>query len=135
MKATARRRGGFAHDVEIEGGHTLVIDEPPESGGAGEGPSPTRILAASLASCTAITVEMYAARKGWELGDVEVEVDMGYDEKATPSTFEVTVRIPERLDQERRDRVLAIAGRCPVHRALAGEVEVSIHDRIECPPE
>lgn len=133
VKVLARRREGYTHDVEIEGGHTLVIDEPPESGGADEGPSPTRALAASLASCTAITVEMYAARKGWELGAVEVEVDMGYDEKATPSTFQVTVRIPERLDQDQQDRVLEIAGKCPVHRALATQTHVSIHDRIESP--
>ncbi|MGH2955125.1 MAG: OsmC family protein [Solirubrobacterales bacterium] len=131
MKAIARRRQGFTHDVEIEGGHALVIDEPPESGGTDEGPPPTRVLAASLAACTAITVEMYAGRKGWELGAVEVEVEMGYDEKATPNTFEVTVRIPEPLDQEQQDRVLAIAGKCPVHRALARETEVSIRDRIE----
>jgi putative redox protein len=131
MKATARRRDGFTHDVEIEGGHTLVIDEPPESGGADAGPSPTRVLASALAACTAITVEMYAARKGWELGAVEVEVDMGYDEKATPNSFEVTVRIPEPLDAEQKERVLAIAGKCPVHRALAAETEISIRDRIE----
>ncbi|MGH2951616.1 MAG: OsmC family protein, partial [Solirubrobacterales bacterium] len=132
VRATARRRRGFTHDVEIEGGHSVVIDEPPESSGADEGPSPTRMLAAALAACTAITVEMYAGRKGWELGEVEVEVEMGYDEKATPSTFEVTVRIPEPLDAEQQDRVLAIAAKCPVHRALSSEAEVSIRDRIEC---
>jgi putative redox protein len=133
MKATARRREGFTHDVEIEDGHTVVIDEPHESGGADEGPAPTRLLAASLASCTAITVEMYAARKGWELGAVEVEVDMSYDEKGTPRTFEVALRVPEKLDQAQQDRVLEIAGKCPVHRTLAAETAVSIHDRIECP--
>jgi putative redox protein len=131
MKATARRREGFTHDVEIEGGHTLVVDEPREQGGADAGPSPTRMLAAALASCTAITVEMYAARKGWELGAVEVEVDMGYDEKATPNSFDVTVRIPAPLDPEQEERVLVIAGKCPVHRALAAQTEVSIRDRIE----
>ena len=131
MKARARRREGFIHDVEIEGGHSLVIDEPREAGGADEGPSPTRVLAAALAACTAITVEMYAARKGWELGEVEVEVEMQYDERFTPSSFDVTVRIPEPLDPEQRERILVIAGKCPVHRTLARETEVSIQDRIE----
>jgi putative redox protein len=130
MRAVARRRSGYTHDVEIEGGHSLVIDEPEASGGADQGPSPTRTLAAALAACVAITVEMYAARKGWELGAVEVEVDMSYDEKSTPNSFEVTVRIPEPLDAEQEERVLAIAGKCPVHRALAAETEISIH-RIE----
>ena len=75
VEVTARRREGFTHDVEIDGEERLVIDEPEESGGANEGPSPTRTLAAALAACTAITVEMYADRKGWDLGAVEVEVE------------------------------------------------------------
>ena len=64
VRATARRRQGFTHDVEIQGGHRLVIDEPEDAGGGNEGPSPTRTVAAALAACTAITTEMYADRKG-----------------------------------------------------------------------
>ena len=79
VKVLARRRSGYTHDVEIEGGHKLVIDEPLDSGGANEGPSPTRTLGAALAACTAITTEMYAERKGWELGALQVEVDITYD--------------------------------------------------------
>jgi putative redox protein len=130
-KAIARRRQGFAHEVEIDGEHTLVIDEPLESGGANEGPSPTRVLAAALAACTGITVEMYAGRKGWELGAVEVEVEMSYDEKGTPSSFDLTLKVPEPLEREQQDRLLVIAGKCPVHRALASETEVVVEDRIE----
>jgi putative redox protein len=82
----------------------------------------------SLASCTAITVEMYADRKGWELGDVEVEVD--YESRsAVPVRYEVLVKIPAELSDEQLDRLRVIAGKCPVHRALSGEVE--INDRIE----
>jgi putative redox protein len=130
-RAVARRREGYAHDVEIDGEHRLVIDEPADSGGANEGPSPTRVLAASLAACTAITVEMYAGRKGWELGAVEVVVEMSYDEKGTPSAFEVLLKVPEPLEPEQQDRLLVIAGKCPVHRALASETEVVVSDRIE----
>ncbi len=68
MKVVARRREGFAHDVEIEGGHTLRVDEPTAAGGTDTGPSPTRLVAAGLAGCTAITMEMYAERKGWDVG-------------------------------------------------------------------
>jgi putative redox protein len=132
-KAVARRRQGYAHDVTIDDEHTLVIDEPEASGGANQGPSPTRTLAAALAGCTAITVEMYAERKGWELGNVEVEVEMGYDEKGTPSTFDVVLKVPEPLEAEQRDRIVAIAGKCPVHRALAAETDVAVSDRIESP--
>jgi putative redox protein len=130
-KAVARRREGFTHDVTIDGEHTLVMDEPEASGGANQGPSPTRTLAAALAGCTAITVEMYAGRKGWEVGQLEVEVEMSYDEKGTPSSFEVVLKVPEPLDQEQQDRLLVIAGKCPVHRALAAQTEVAVKDRIE----
>jgi putative redox protein len=131
MRVVARRREGYTHEVEIDTGHTLIVDEPLESGGANLGPSPTRTSAAGLAACTAITCEMYAARKGWELGAVEVEVEI---EQGRGSVFEeitVSLRIPEPLDDAQRERLLVIAGKCPVHRALSGESQVVIHDRIE----
>ena len=79
MRVVARRIEGYAHEVEIEGGHTLVVDEPADRGGTDTGPRPTRLLAASLAGCIAITIEMYAERKGWEIGAVEVDVDVDYE--------------------------------------------------------
>jgi putative redox protein len=137
MKAVARRKAsgsdgtlGLAYEVEIEGGHTVVVDEPLTSGGTDTGASPTRLLAASLAGCVAITVEMYAERKGWDLGPVEVEVDVAYAGYA-PSCFDVTLRVAGELDDEQRSRLLAIAARCPVHRALAHETPVTVSDRIE----
>jgi putative redox protein len=130
MRVTARRREGFIHDVEIEGGHKLVIDEPRESGGNDEGPSPTRAVAAALAACTAITMEMYAERKDWEVGDVEVAVDVSYDGYA-PKSFDVTLRLSKELSEEQLEKLHAVAGKCPVHRLLAGETNVVIEDRIE----
>jgi putative redox protein len=132
MKATARRREGFTHEVEIEGGHKLVIDEPASVGGSDEGPSPSRTVAAALAACTAITVEMYADRKGWDLGDVEVEADLELGPKSSIESFAVTLRVPRPLDADQQSRLLVIAGKCPVHRALAAETQISIDDRIEC---
>ena len=131
MRVVARRRDGYTHEVEIDSGHTLVIDEPVDRGGADLGPSPTRAAAAGLAACTAITCEMYAARKGWELGAVEVEVEVEQGQGSTFEEITVVLRVPEPLDDEQRDRLLVIAGKCPVHRALSGESEVVIHDRIE----
>jgi putative redox protein len=130
MKVVARRREGYAHDVEIEGGHTLRIDEPTAAGGSDTGPSPTRLVAAGLASCTAITMEMYAERKGWDIGQVEVDVDVEYRD-AVPLSFEVTLRLPSELSEEQRERLLVVAGKCPVHKLLAGETEITIADRIE----
>ena len=133
MKATARRRDGYTHEIEIEGGHTIVIDEPRAAGGNDEGPTPTRTVAAALAACTAITCEMYASRKGWELGAVEVEVDARYAENGAMVECTVTLCVPEPLDPDQQQRLLVIAGKCPVHRALAGVTPIEISDRIECP--
>ena len=125
MRVVARRREGYAHDVEIEGGHSLASDEPESAGGTDTGPSPTRLLASSLAACTAITVEMYADRKEWDLGALEVEVDMT-SEGPVPVRFDVSLKLPEGLSSEQVEKLLVIAGRCPVHKVLAGDVEISI---------
>ncbi|HVY77049.1 MAG TPA: OsmC family protein [Solirubrobacterales bacterium] len=137
MKVVARRNPsgaeqalGYAHDVEIEGGHTIRVDEPAAAGGTDTGPSPTRLVAAALAGCVAITMEMYAERKGWDVGPVEVEVDVTYRDH-TPLSFAVTLRLPAGLSEEQRQRLLAVAGKCPVHKLIAGETEVLIADRIE----
>jgi putative redox protein len=129
-RAVARRREGYAHDVEIDG-HTVIVDEPTEAGGANLGPSPTRLISGALASCTAITVEMYAGRKGWELGDVEVAVDMEYGQSGVPTSFLVTLKLPKELSTEQQQRLLVMARKCPVHRTLSGDTEVTIEDRIE----
>lgn len=130
MRVVARRREGFAHDVEIDGGHTVLVDEPLAAGGTDTGPTPTRLVAAGLAACTAVTMEMYAQRKGWEIGKVEVEVDVEYDGPA-PTSFAVTVRLPEGLSEEQRERLLVIAAKCPVHKALANATPVSVAERAE----
>jgi putative redox protein len=131
VRATARRRQGYTHDVEIQGGHRLVIDEPEESGGANQGPSPTRTLAATLAACTAITMEMYADRKGWDVGELEVEVEMEYAQSSVPRSFVVVLRLPKGLSEDQVERLEVIAGKCPVHRALSHETGLSIEDRVE----
>jgi putative redox protein len=130
VTATARRREGYTHDVELDG-HSMVFDEPESAGGTDQGPSPTRTLAAALAACTAITLEMYADRKGWDLGDLEVEAEMEFGRSSAPESFVVTLRLPEELPEEQRERLRVIAGKCPVHRALSGESEISIEDRVE----
>ena len=130
MKVVARRGKGLAHEVEFEGGHEIVVDEPVEAGGADSGPSPTQLLAASLAGCTAITLELYAERKGWDLGELEVEVDFASRDFA-PAAFEVILRLPDSFDEEQRRRLLTIAGKCPVHKVLASESSIDISDRVE----
>lgn len=129
MRIVARRGEGYAHDVEMEG-HDLRVDEPPAAGGTDTGPRPTQLLGASLAGCIAITVEMYAERKGWDVGAVEVDVEMSY-EGPVPSGFKVGLKLPGHLDAEQKRRLLVIATRCPVHKVLAGEAHVNVVERLE----
>jgi putative redox protein len=130
VRTAARRIEGYAHQLDLEGGHELIVDEPPEAGGTDTGPRPTQLLGAALAGCTAITIEMYAKRKGWAVGPMEVTVDMEY-EGPVPRTFTVSVSLPADLDEEQRRRLLAIAARCPVHKVLAGEATVEVTERLE----
>jgi len=130
LRALARRIEGFAHEIDLEGGHELIVDEPADRGGTDTGPRPTQLLASSLAGCIAITMEMYAERKGWELGRLEVGVDVSY-EGPVPNDYEVSIYLPAALDDEQRRRLLTIATKCPVHKVLAGEASVRISERLE----
>jgi putative redox protein len=130
VRIVARRTAGFAHEVDMEGGHTLVVDEPAERGGTDTGPRPTQLLAASLAGCTAITIEMYAERKEWDVGAIEVDVDVAYD-GGIPSTFAVALKLPPELSEEQRQILLRVAAKCPVHKVLAGDTKVTVAERLE----
>jgi putative redox protein len=122
MRATARRENGtLRHEVEM-GNHSLVADEPEDEGGEDAGPTPQELLAASLASCTAITMEMYADRKGWEIGDVTVDVSYEPAQRGSPTRFRMRVDLPKELPEEQRERLMQIGAKCPVHRVLEGEV-------------
>jgi putative redox protein len=130
VRIVARRVEGYAHDVELDGSHDLRVDEPADKGGTDTGPRPTELLGASLAGCIAITVEMYAGRKGWDVGQIEVDVEVGYD-GPVPTDFEVGLKLPTELDEEQRRRLLVIATKCPVHKVLAGEAHVKVVERLE----
>lgn len=119
--ALAKRTGKYEHLVVI-GDHRVVTDEPGEAGGQNAGPSPQELLAASLASCTATTIEMYANHKGWEIGEVKVKVEYESAKRGAPTTFSVKLCIPPGLDDEQVRRITEIAAKCPVHRTLEGEV-------------
>ena len=129
MKATARREGdNFRHGVSVRM-HELTADEPKDQGGDDSGPSPQELLAASLASCTAITIEMYARRKGWEIGEVSVDVDYEPAQRGSPTRFNMVMRLPKELPEEQLERLTQIAAKCPVHRTLEGEV--MFEERVE----
>ena len=122
MKASSRRVGGKLKQQVAVREHELTADEPREHGGEDSGPSPQELLAASLASCSAITMEMYAQRKGWDVGDMVVEVEYEAAQRGSPTRFVMHVQMPKDLPEEARERLMQIAAKCPVHRALEGEV-------------
>jgi len=127
-KATATRQSGYRHTVRIRQ-HELICDEPVEKGGTDEGPSPQELLAASLSTCVAITIEMYAERKGWDVGATEVECSFAPSERGAPTRFELILRLPDHITDEQADRLKVIAAKCPVHRTLEGEV--MFDERVE----
>lgn len=127
-KAVSTRTGTYRQSVLI-GDHQLVVDEPRSRGGNDDGPDPQQLLAASLASCTAITMEMYAERKGWDVGGIEVACKYSPAERGAPTRFELIMRFPDTLDDEVVSRLRVIAAKCPVHRTLDGEV--MFDERVE----
>jgi putative redox protein len=128
MKATATRQSAYRHVVKIRS-HDLAVDEPESSGGTDAGPSPQELLAASLASCTAVTMEMYANRKGWNIGDVEVACDYAPADRGCVTQFRLTLRFPDDVPGDQVERLRVIAAKCPVHRTLDGEV--MFDERVE----
>jgi putative redox protein len=124
---------GFRTAMNI-GGHALVADEPVAVGGGDEGPSPYGLVSAALASCTAMTLHMYAQRKQLALRDIRVLVrHRKVHEKDCEDCEESDVKIDrlERLvwldgdlTEAQRTRLLEIADRCPVHRTLEGEIHI-----------
>jgi putative redox protein len=128
MRAVARRRTGLTHDIEVRE-HHLVADEPESQGGADEGPSPQELLAASLASCTAITMEMYAKRKGWNVDGLAVDCRYSPADRGCVTRFEIVMEMPAHLGEEQIERLRVIAAKCPIHRVLEGEV--AFDERVE----
>jgi putative redox protein len=130
--------GKYAQQIHA-GRHTLRADEPVRDGGGDSGPSPYDLLLASLGACTAMTIRMYADRKGWPLERVAVHlshgkvhaVDCAECETKTGriDRIERVVTLAGQLDAGQRARLLEIAERCPVHRTL--QSETVIRTRLE----
>jgi len=127
MTATARRVGnGLEHEVEINGRHTIITDEPEHLGGTDQGPAPHELLAATLASCIATMIAMYAQNRSWDLDETSVEVD--YDPDSVPRHFTIDIHLPTDTTPDRQRRLERVAETCPVRRAL--EAGFSFEERI-----
>lgn len=130
MGSVAKVTTGADLPCEVEltaGGLTtrIVFDQPGPLSDGKAGPTSSQAVSAALASCTAVTLRVYAERKEWDLTGLEVEVRTGY-EGPNPSLFEVFVSLPDHLDDDQRERLTRIAGKCPVHRLLAEATPVEV---------
>ncbi len=120
---TARARsvaGTLRQDVLIDGRHQLFTDEPEHLGGEGSAPAPHELFPAAIASCVSTTMLMYARTKGWELGEVTVDVE--YDNTSTPRRFEIAIRVDGDLGPDQLARLEKVAAACPVRRAVESGV-------------
>lgn len=116
--------GRFQLEVTTASGR-LFADEPASVGGLGSGPTPFELLSSALGACTAMTMRLYAEQKNWLLDRVHVVVTHRKDRALTPADrFQRTIRIDGSLDPDQRRQLIAVAERCPVHRALLGGAAV-----------
>lgn len=122
MQVTAQRgTGPLQYAIQI-GKHQLLSDAPEALGGENSGPEPHDLLAAALAACTALTVTMYAKRKGMALDDVKVRIEHGQKEGAYE--LQRHIEFVGALDADDRARLLDIANKCPVHKTLSGTIRI-----------
>lgn len=135
MKSTQRTISavldGAPYATRLEArGISAIADEPLDHGGQDRGLRPHELMLGALASCTAITMRMYADRKKWDVGPVRVEAVMDRDQEGdkidTRIRLDVTLR-PD-LPTEQRARLLQIAAMCPVHRTLENPISMSVNE-------
>ena len=129
LTATSRSVAGtLRQEVTIDGTHLLVTDEPVEVGGDGTAPAPHELVPAAIAACVSTTILMYARTRGWELGDVQVDVD--YDHTSTPRRADITIAV-DGAGPDQLERLERVAAACPVRRAL--EAGVAFEERFVAP--
>ena len=126
---------GTTYQTRIDTGDLAIIgDEPVEAGGDGLGPNPYELLLASLGHCTVLTILLYARRKNWSVAGISVQlkhervvVEEELDGELIRKKVERIVQeiaLQGDLDDEQRARLLEIAGKCPVHRTITGDLEI-----------
>lgn len=126
VRAVDRDATGFLNRIVAPRGRSVVADEPRKVGGTDQGLSPFELVGAGLAACTSMTMRMYANRKDWPVGGIEVDVDWEQTDRHN-TVFRREIEILGELTEDQRSRLLEIANKCPVHRMLEGVVTVETH--------
>lgn len=128
QRSVTAELNGTAYQTHITARqHTLLADEPADHGGTDLGMRPHELLLAALSSCTAITLRMYADRKGWDTGGITVNavLDRTQSGRNVESNIRLELRFGKELPPEQRERLLQIANACPVHRTLLNPMNIS----------
>lgn len=113
----------------VSRGKTLIADEPLDHGGTDLGFRPHELFLSALASCTAITMRMYADRKQWNVSSIGVTINMERDQDGAKvdTRISIEVDLPADLPKDQRERLLQIAKACPVHRTLENPIHLNAH--------
>lgn len=107
------------------GGHFIYADEPEELGGTDEGMNPGALLLASLGSCTAITIRMYADRKQIPLENIKIELAICPEVEMDKTTvISKKIHLSGNISDEQRERLLQIADKCPIHKLLSNPIKI-----------
>ncbi len=121
--ATVSGTSGYAQRITTTSGHELASDEPERRGGTNTGPAPFDLMLGSLGACTAITLRMYGDRKQWNLGAIGVKLRL-VKEGEEPARIERKISVSEPLDIEQQAKLLEMADKTPVTKALAPGVPI-----------
>ena len=107
--------------------HFLTIDEPVASGGDDNGPTPVEYLLTAVGGCVSITLRMYAERKGWDVGKITVNVSQKEEltKEGIQKSLVEEISFEKEITDDQREKLLVIAGKCPVAKMIKGETEIS----------
>jgi putative redox protein len=106
--------------------HFATIDEPTDFGGDDNAPTPVEYLLTAIGSCVAITLRMYAERKGWDLGKISVDVSQKTEttDKGVVKSLVENISFEKDITEDQRKRLKNIAGKCPVAKMVKGETQI-----------
>ncbi|WP_323028466.1 OsmC family protein [Gelidibacter japonicus] len=119
------KKENYKIDITSPSGNLIIADEPIDMGGKNLGFSPKELLASALAACSSATVKMYADRKGWDLEEVRINIELDYILTENKTLINRKLEFIGNLDDTQKSRLLAIANACPVHKILSNPIEIN----------